>query len=148
MAKKPKKITHEELIRLYLDSGEGQFRNENIYIYEGSVTDRGDDIFFHREELEMLDKNGQPHKISWTGIKTCSFGHIVSADQNRVIGKCSCGAFLCAARGCAYSCRRCGRVCCRRCIVIYENDTPEFFCKKHSYLYFLHRITKYLFGFP
>jgi len=142
-----KKLTHDELIRLYNTSGDGQYRSEKIYVYEGSVTDQGDDVFFHHEDLEMLDKNGQPHKINWVGIKTCSFGHVVSADQNRIIGRCSCGAFLCSAH-CGFSCQCCGIVCCRRCIVIHNSgDTPEFFCKRHNYRYYLRRLTRFLFGF-
>ncbi len=105
-----KKLDHKNLIRDY-DNSDGQFRSEVLEVFEGCVSDQN--VLEHEEVLELVDKNNTPYRVSWRSLKSCDFGHLVGgkAQGNKLVGRCYiCGAWLCSARGCCFSCRKCGKV--------------------------------------
>ncbi len=137
MAKRRKrKPTHDAVIRDYERSGQGQGRSEHMTVLDGQVSARKE-ILSHHEELQLRDEQGEPYQRDVTFVATCEFNHVVT-EQNRIVGKCwICGALLCAARGCTFSCRKCGRVCCRTHTAIYDHDPEhiEIYCTRHRWAY-------------
>jgi len=101
-------LSHEALIAQY-EQANRLGRTEQLTVLEDPC--EHPNVLFHREELSLDDEEGVPHRITWTGVTQCDFGHVLSGRETRIVARCHvCSARLCnTTKSCALYCVYCGR---------------------------------------